>query len=51
MKQNINKIPEIELIGNPIVNTLAFRSTNEKNISSYSIKKALRLKGWDLTGT
>ena len=44
-------MPEIELIGNPIVNALAFRSTDEKRIRTYSIKKALSIKGWDLTGT
>ena len=51
LKKNITEIPEIELIGNPLVNALAFRSLNEKEIKTYSIKKALSVKGWDLTGT
>ena len=50
LKKEITAIPEVQLFGNPIVNTLAFRSTNEKLVPTYSIKKALSKKGWNLTG-
>lgn len=50
LKKQIREIPELELFGNPIVNTLAFRTKNEKILPIYSIKKALTEKGWFLTG-
>lgn len=30
LKKEITAMPELELFGNPIVNTIAFRSKNEK---------------------
>ena len=50
LKSEISAIPELEILGNPIVNTIAFRSKNEKELNSYSIKKALSDRGWTLTG-
>jgi len=49
LKKEIQAIPDIELMGDPIVNTLAFKSRNEKVMNSYSLKKALQDRGWTLT--
>ena len=44
LKEEIGKIPEIEIIGNPLVNTIAFKSKNEKVLNSYAIKAAMAEK-------
>ena len=50
IKKEISSIPELELFGDPVVNTLAFKSKNEKELPIYSIKKVLTENGWSLTG-
>lgn len=44
----INKIPEFEIMGEPKLNTAAFRFKKNVNLKLYSIQSIMKEKGWQI---